>query len=211
MSKEVSLLSVLSRVPVVSGVTYRDTVWKDWMHDLRLSGRTVVAMNQTHSDHCRWVDKNHKHEEEISDTDACLTIHKEHLLRVRTADCLPILLYHPSPVIGVIHAGRKSTESEILPKTLREIKKYLGEEIRNIHIWFGPAICVDCYQIDRETDTHYDLIAKNINQLESELPKSSYNLIQSNRCTACENNKFFSYRKEGPKSGRIFSFIGLNS
>ena len=45
-------------------------------------------------------------------------------LQLYTADCLPILFYHPSGVIGAVHAGRKGTELGVLYNTLQKNESY---------------------------------------------------------------------------------------
>lgn len=196
-------------LPIVSGVTSRTTDLSEWLSDLGLADRSVIGMNQTHSNHCTWVPSDQDPSRELPDTDACLSTEPHHVLKVRTADCLPILIYHPQPIIGVIHAGRRGTEAGILIETLTAIEEKIGGPIENLHLWFGPAICYSCYQIDEKTDLHYDLIKTNQRQLAEALPSSAYTVHLSERCTACENDLFYSYRKEGPKSGRIYSFISL--
>ena len=48
----------------------------------------------------------------FAEGDALITTQKNAALVVRTADCLPILIYHSSGIIAAIHAGRKGTEQE---------------------------------------------------------------------------------------------------
>ncbi len=158
----------------------------------------VVHMEQTHGADCAEVAQ---FIEKIPTVDAMYTTQHNLTLAVRTADCLPILFYHPLPLIGVIHAGRKGTQNNITSKTFQKIQAQYGIE-DNFSIWLGPAICFNCYQIDREKDIHFDLIKENLPQL----PANS-DMHFSNLCTSCRTDLFFSYRKEGPHTGRIYSLI----
>ncbi|HEX7018280.1 MAG TPA: polyphenol oxidase family protein, partial [Patescibacteria group bacterium] len=109
-------------------------------------------------------------------------------------DCVPLLLYHePSGTIGVIHAGRKGTELGITEKTLKQLPSTEGP----LHVWLGPHICEQCYQINRETNEHYNLLRQNLNQMYNVFEKSNLRLNFASDCTAHNNDKFYSYRKEG--------------
>ncbi len=116
-------------------------------------------------------------------------------LIVKHADCLPILISHPSGVIAAVHAGRKGTEKQIFLKTLSLlIEKF--NITKDLKVWFGPRICRNCYQIDRETNLYYDLVEKNINQLELLFKPNQYDLMIHPSCTFCDE-RFHSYRREG--------------
>lgn len=162
-----------------------------------------VRMDQTHSNHFKKVERPRQNEQIIPDTDACYTFEKNLVLTVKTADCLPIAFYHPKGLIGVIHAGRKGTQDGITARLFEHLNKEysLNSEFQ---LWFGPAICPSCYQVDVEKDLHYDLIEENEAQLKKTI--STYKLHHSKFCTSCQNNAFYSYRKE-KTTLRIFTAI----
>jgi copper oxidase (laccase) domain-containing protein len=134
----------------------------------------------------------------VSGVDALLTSLPNVTLVVRTADCLPVLLYYSGakPLIGVVHAGRKSTELGLLKKVLTAVKTQFGIN-KGLKLWFGPAICRNCYQIDRQTDLHYDLIEENLKQIREVFGPSEAQVNQSKICTVCKNSQWYSYRQEG--------------
>jgi len=142
--------------------------------------------------------------------DAIVTKEKRLPLIVRTADCLPILFYHPSGLIGAVHAGRKGTELGICSKVFQTVKALLSDESGPFDIWLGPSICFSCYQIDRDEDRHYNLLEENRKQILASLGDADINWHEAQQCTSCQNDQFFSYRKEGPGAGRIYSLISLS-
>jgi len=137
--------------------------------------------------------------------DALISSDPKALLVARTADCLPILIWHPSGLKAAVHAGRKSTELGIVESVLGRMKEMGCES--NFFIWFGPRLSPICHQIDRDMDIYYDLNAQNEAQIRRVLPEFSYNLLQFPFCTKSRSDLFFSYRNDGPGGGRIFSFI----
>jgi polyphenol oxidase len=205
------LSGILESEAVISGLSTRLGNLDRLVSGLGTDGYPNVIMNQVHGNDFHEVtplDVAGPKNIEINNVDALFTKEKGIGISVKSADCLPILIYHPMKMIGVIHAGRKSTELNILPRVLGAIKKTY--KISNgFKIWFGPCICASCYQIDKEKDLHYDLISENKKQLKDILTQSSYQLDSFSACTACRNDLFFSYRKEGKFSGRLYSYIFL--
>lgn len=142
--------------------------------------------------------------------DAVITDQPGVFLTIRTADCLPILIFHDSGVVAAVHAGRKGTDLFVLKNTLSKMKSSFSCSNGRFYIWFGPKICFSCYQINKEIDLYYNLYHHNFNQLKASLDERSYRLISSPFCTKCHNHMWYSYRLEGAEAGRIYSLIGLN-
>ena len=150
--------------------------------------------------------------------DAIITNLKRKPIAVLTADCVPIVLYDPeSKTIGIVHAGRRGTVLRVLSKAIQHMKDLYGIEKKSICAGIGPAINSCCYKVGGECIEEFrnnlsgwrrwtqsdgngnfflDLIAANREEALDEglLEK---NIFISNRCTACENELFYSYRKEG--------------
>jgi hypothetical protein len=154
----------------------------------------TIALEQTHS--ATFQEINTVQNDTLVDTDAVITTKSGLHLKIKHADCLPILIYHPKPLIAAIHAGRKGTEQLILSKVLQYLSD--GHGIRDsLTLWFGPAICETCYQIDKITNKHYNLIAQNTEQVRRHYSDTQATIMYSNECTAHNNQQFYSYRKEG--------------
>lgn len=166
----------------------------------------TIDMEQVHSNHFSEISG--ASNQTLLGTDAIFTRQRGLHLKVKHADCLPVLLYHPLPLIGVVHAGRKSTQKNILRNLLQQLKNEYSIT-DNLQLWFGPAICNDCYQINRDNNEHYDLIENNTTQVRKIFSAAQAKIIYSNHCTAHENEYFFSYRKEGPGVKMNWSGIAL--
>lgn len=134
----------------------------------------------------------------VVDADACITSEKNVMLSVRTADCLPILLDAP-PYIAVIHAGREGTVQEITYGVCQQLN---ARGVRRVHAWFGPASCLFCYQIDRDTNTYFDLVGDNRDQIMGVFPGA--NIEVSGACTQCESQLFYSYRSGDQVKRNVF-------
>lgn len=155
----------------------------------------TVWMEQTHS--ANVIEVSEAQADPIPNVDGIFTKQKNLLLKVKHADCLPVLLYHPSGIVGAVHAGRKGTEKGVLRVMLEKLKTEHGVA-SGVMINFGPAICDRCYQIDEAQNLHYNLMRKNIDQVREVFSAAEAEIFFSNRCTAHENKHFYSFRKEGP-------------
>lgn len=143
----------------------------------------------------------------LAGADGVITTLKGVGLTVRTADCLPVLLHHPDGIIGALHAGRKGTEAGIVIQAATILKDAYGIK-DGLHAWFGPAICERCYQIDRETDTHYNLLRNNIEQLYAVFSPENIDIHFANICTK-EDKNYHSYRESGEGVGMNYAVIRL--
>lgn len=203
--------SLIPDSAVKTYVTKRNIPFEIFVHS-ELAEIPLARMRQIHSAVIKPVTSDLFGNElagiEIRDSDAIYTTEKRIALAVRTADCLPILIYHPHPVIAAIHAGRRGTEAEILKHTLTLLKTRYGATT-GYKIWFGPAISKKNYQIDPEKNIYFDLIAENETQIKSVLSPSGYTLYNANICTYDRTDLFYSHRKDGPITGRFYSLIYL--
>jgi len=139
------------------------------------------------------VDVNYQDSNYVVESDALITDQRELGLAVKTADCLPIYIAG-GKYISVIHAGRVGTLASITKKVCLSFK-YLGVE--EVKVWFGPSSCVFCYEIDEDTNTHFDMLYSNKFQIESVFPIKNVQYHMPKKeyvCTQCNTDTFYSYR-----------------
>lgn len=162
----------------------------------------LVRMNQVHGVRCAWIESPPLQDETVLEgVDAMVCTVPDCIIAVRTADCLPVMVTHEHMIAG-IHAGRRGLEDGIIAGVLQEMVDRVGST-DGFGVWVGPAICVSCYQIDRELDRHMDLALGAVNQIASVLPLGRVQLMLSGECTCC-TNRYYSYRRDGTKE-RIYT------
>ncbi len=71
-------------------------------------------------------------------------------LSVRTADCLPIVFYHPKGILALLHAGWKGTALMITKKFLFTMKELYNLEFKDWEVSLGPSINPENYEIGKE-------------------------------------------------------------
>ncbi|MBN2721737.1 MAG: peptidoglycan editing factor PgeF [Campylobacterales bacterium] len=189
----------------------------------------IVLANQTHSSNIVVVETSQtlgwkEHKDAIQDCDALVTNQKNILIGVLTADCVPILLFDKDKgVVAAVHAGWKGSCGKILLRTVSKMKEAFGSDPKDIYAVIAPSIGACCYEVGLDVADNFqkdikkqlpnekymlDLKRENYNQLINAGLKSK-NIEISERCTSCDNDKFFSYRKENGCSGRFLSFVGM--
>ena len=189
-----------------------------------------IVAEQTHSEHIEVIKKSETRgwgslKDAIADCDALVTDLKDVVLTILTADCVPILLYDKEKkVVAAVHAGWKGTKAEIAAKTVRRMQAVFGSEPEDIVAGIAPSIGRCCYEVGEEVAKHFFDLPEGYTQKGEkymlDLPYiNKYQLLESGLkeehiemsgiCTACETERFFSYRKEQGCSGRFMSMIGM--
>ncbi len=159
------------------------------------------------------------------DTDALILSNKEQAVFLNFADCTPLIFYdEENNIAAVSHAGWRGTAGSIGVKTVEKMRKEFGSV--NIKCAIGPAISMCCYNVGedvfqklmstvnnsdglyeiRNDEIFVDLKAINKRQLE-EIGLRYIDVCHY--CTSCNNDLFFSYRKENGTTNRHSAVIKL--
>lgn len=192
---------------------------------------TVVSVRQVHGAEVLVLDRPVVDGEVFpGGWDAIVTDQPGLLLTVRTADCVPLLLYDPGPgVVAAVHAGWRGAVAGIVPRVIETMGDRFGSEPAALELGIGPSVGPCCYEVDapvltqlraqfpewrqvvEETGTEtgmLDLRALVRRQAEREGVQSDR--IKSVRvCTVCHPELFYSYRREGRVNGTMVSGIML--
>ena len=200
---------------------------------LKDTDKPILGLNQVHKDEIVIVDekiskKKAKKYVEIKEGDGLITDRTGVWLSIRSADCVPILMYDSEKkIIAAVHSGWRSTLKSISIKALKSMTVKYGTEPKNVFISLGPSICFNCFEVGGEVMNKFKFITKiNFNDwcyqkndkyfidlkkiIISELILSEVPLSQiedMNHCTHCQN-LFPSYRA-GAKRKRMHSLISL--
>jgi copper oxidase (laccase) domain-containing protein len=137
--------------------------------------------------------------------DAVISNSNRLVLSVKTADCLPVFMY-AAGYMAVVHAGRQGTLLGITERVCRALQ-FLSAD--HVDVWFGPASCVMCYEIHKDTHTHFNMVAENKAQIEAVFNKHCIRYVQGDAdvlCTQCQSDQFFSYRSGDTNQRNVFYF-----
>lgn len=163
--------------------------------------------------------------------DAIVTDRKDIYIGVRTADCVPILVFDPTQqVVAAIHAGYKGLLTGIIQNTLNLMMQSFSSRPEDLLVTIGPCICVDHYEVGREvidafreryrerfafaTDANSRLyldLNQTARMILEDCGVDADNLEDLNLCTYEKHDVFFSYRRQHTAAGRHFNCIGMKS
>lgn len=109
---------------------------------------TVLQPHQTHSANVAYVDRPDLTKENLEGVDALVTNLHGVAIGVRTADCIPVLLYDPlHRAIGAVHSGWRGTVNMISKKTVMEMCRLFGTHPEDLIAVIGPGIGYDSFQV----------------------------------------------------------------
>ncbi len=158
------------------------------------------------------------------EADAIVTTDRGSIIGIKTADCVPILLYESRKrIVAAVHAGWRGTATQIVVRTIEKIIA-LGGKAEYIVASIGPSIGECCYSVSEERTTRFpgDVVFRKQNRLFLNLQKANMaqmktrGVLQGNIeilpwCTSCDNDTFYSYRKKNKTEFQSnISFIGLH-
>lgn len=181
----------------------------------------LLTPQQTHSDHVVTVDDR----EEYPDTDGLILAEPDIAIYLRFADCTPLVFYDPKHNVAAIsHAGWRGTAARIGVKTVAKMVLNFSTKPEDLIVLIGPAISMCCYEVSEEVrdtllstvknvaglykERNVDLKKINARQLEGIGVK---NIDICEFCTSCNNDLFYSYRKENGIKERHFAVLKLNA
>ena len=159
----------------------------------------LLTAQQIHGDKIATVDQTVARDKEFAGCDGLITNQKRIALGIHVADCCAIYIVDPKmPAIGLVHSGKKGTERAIVPKAIQQMREHFGSDPAELIVQLSPCIRPPHYEID--------FAAKIIEQCRAAGAK---NIHDPGACTACDTDRYYSYRAEKGKTGRMLALLGL--
>ena len=176
-------------------------------------------------------------QQQLEGVDALMTNIPGVCIGVSTADCIPVLLFDPIKRISTaIHAGWRGTTKRIVEKSVDAMIAAYGCSPQDVVAQIGPGIHIESFEVGDEV---YEAFHKEGFSMESismkypacdgsSIEKWHINLPECNRqqllscgipysqitvseiCTYQQHERFFSARRLGINSGRIFTGICMS-
>lgn len=196
----------------------------------------VIQGHQVHDCRVAVIDRPDLTRKDLEGYDAFVTRLPEVAIGVRTADCVPVLLYDPvKRVVAAVHSGWKGTVRHIVRRAIDVMTVHFGCRAEDMHAVVGPSIGPDSFQVGEEVVSqfkasgfpmddiwsfrgascgkpmsgghHIDLWEANRWLLTTSGVKPEN--IQVCRIDTFADTSFFSARREGSKCGRTINAIKI--
>ena len=152
------------------------------------------------------------------EADGVISGHRDLVLAVRAADCVPILFADPDAgQIGAAHCGRPGLAAGIVPRIVEVMRNQGAEQIT---AWIGPHVCGGCYEVPAEMQDEVAAVVPEARAtttwgtpsldlgagVRAQLAAAGVSVEDVSRCTR-ESPDLYSYRRDGRQSGRIAGLV----
>jgi copper oxidase (laccase) domain-containing protein len=155
----------------------------------QVHGRDVATINAgITADHC------------FEGRDGLISDRRGICLGIYVADCCAVYLVDPvRPAIGLVHSGKKGTDLDIVSNAIQTMNARFGSRATDLIVQLSPCIRPPHYEID--------FAAEIVRQCRELGVKAIHD---AGVCTACDLERYYSYRAEKGRTGRMLAFLALN-
>lgn len=200
--------------------------------ELGIQSDRILLPHQTHGAEIRKIHTDffslpiEQRQEWLDGVDGILTDMQGVCIGVSTADCIPVLLYDEEHhAVGALHSGWRGTVRGIVAKAVREMGAQFHVDAHNLKAVIGPGISLENFEVGDEVyeefaGAGFDMsrVARKYEKWHIDLPEccriqlidmgvSSQNIQMAGVCTYSHVDDYFSARRLGIASGRIFTAI----
>ena len=191
---------------------------------LGIDSNRLVMPHQVHDCVVRRIDG--PQQGVIEGVDAVMTDVPQLCIGVSTADCIPVLLYDSTHrAVSAVHAGWRGTVLRIVQKAVEAMRDTYGTAPADLQAVIGPGISLDSFEVGdevydqflsagfdmqpisrRDAKWHIDLpMCNRLQLMEAGIPAD--HIQMTNICTYQQYDRYFSARRLGIQSGRIYTGI----
>src|SRR5213596_3837362 len=136
---------------------------------------------------------------EFPGCDGIITNQPRVALGIYVADCCAVYIVdQKTPAIGLLHSGRKGTELGVVTNAIKQMIDRFGSDPATMTVQLSPCIRPPHYEIDFAAEIVRQCRALGVKEIHD-----------SGVCTACDLDRYYSYRAEKGKTGRLLALLGM--
>jgi copper oxidase (laccase) domain-containing protein len=172
---------------------------EDAIAQLGLGGRKLITADQVHGADVAVVDA--ASTAPVPNVDGLMTADPQVVLGVYVADCGPVYLVDPvRRVIALLHSGRKGTESGITTAAILLMVQRFGSDPSSLILQLGPCIRPPLYEIDFASEILRQAREAGVREVHD-----------CATCTGSNTDRYYSYRVEKGRTGRMLAVLALQN
>jgi copper oxidase (laccase) domain-containing protein len=198
------LNAFVGRIAALEVETDRDTAMQrlasyheQARYDLGFEGMAFVTAEQVHGNGVAIVGESTQ--PPVEGVDALVTNRPNVCLGIYVADCCAVYAVDAvNGAIGLAHSGKKGTELGIVPAMLRKMECAYGTDPAYTVIQLSPCIRPPHYEIDFAAEIVEQCHEMGVGEV-----------IDPGTCTASDLERFYSYRMEKGRTGRMLALLAL--
>lgn len=142
-----------------------------------------------------------KRGESLPGADGLWTDKAGDLLGIYVADCCAVFIVDRArPAIALVHSGKKGTEAGIAPAAIRRLRDECGSRPEDLIVQLSPCIRPPLYEVDIAAEIRRTCAAEGVPAAQIHDPMT---------CTGQNVGRYYSYRVEMGKTGRMLALLAL--
>lgn len=176
-----------------------DGVHREIRAEYGLGSAPFMTAQQVHGNEVAVVADAMARDKCFESCDGLITDQRGVCLGIYVADCCAVYLVDPvRRAIGLVHSGKKGTELGVVPNAIKSMVGQFGSRVSELAVQLSPCIRPPHYEVD--------FAAEIVRQCRA-LGVTSVN--DPGVCTACDLDRYYSYRAEKGRTGRMLAFLAL--
>ncbi len=173
--------------------------FKKAVKELLPAAKTLFCAQEVHGTEIAIIEKTTPHQDLIPHVDGMITNEAEIVLGITVADCAPVwIVDSQKKAVALIHSGKRGTEEGIVPKAIQMLQKNFSSKPQDMIVTIGPCIRPPCYEVDFAKIIRKQAADAGVEEIRDE-----------KICTACDLEKYYSYRREKGKTGHMLGLVML--
>lgn len=176
-----------------------DAVHRNYRNEMGIGDWPLLTAQQVHGNKVLIVDQPVASDNEFAGYDGFVTNQRRVALGIHVADCCAVYLVDPkTPAIGLVHSGKKGTELAIAANAIKQMQQHFGSNPADLVVELSPCIRPPHYEINFAAAIVEQCRAAGVDKIHD-----------AGICTACDVERYYSYRSEKGKTGRMLALLGL--
>ncbi len=160
----------------------------------------LVTAQQVHGDEVAVLREDTPPGHEFAAADGLVSNVPGRLLGIYVADCCAIFLADPEAgSLGLVHSGRRGSEAGIVSRAIELMRSEHGADPRRMIVQLSPCIRPPVYEVDFSSMIRAAAVASGV---------PAERVVDEGVCTSSDLSRFYSYRVEKGKTGRMLALFG---
>lgn len=165
--------------------------------ELGLAEMFLATAEQVHGNEIALIDAALLADRCFAGADGLVTNQPRLSLGIYVADCCAVYLVDPvRRALGLVHSGKKGTELAIVVEAIRKMEEHFGTVPADLVLQLSPCIRPPHYEIDFAAEITRQARRAGVEQVHD-----------NGLCTACDLGRYYSYRAEKARTGRMLALL----
>lgn len=182
-----------------TALTNLDEVHGSARRHLDLDRCAFATARQVHGDRIAIVKSTLKGDCCFENSDGVIANQSGVCVGIYVADCCAVYLAdRRHRAFGLVHSGKKGTELQVVAKAIALLRDEFSVAPHDLVVQLSPCIRPPHYEVDFASQIVGQCRAAGVEEVHDE-----------GRCTACDLTRYYSYRAEKGRTGRMLALLAL--